>query len=55
MATPIAAGVLVGKALDDRYGTGSFWTLTLLGAGVTVAILEAAIALQRAQRTTYDV
>lgn len=48
MALPIAAGVLLGRFLDNRLGTGDFWTLALLGAGISIAGVEAYLAIRRA-------
>jgi hypothetical protein len=47
-ALPIAVSILLGRFLDNRYGTGSFWTLALLGAGVVIAGLEVYLAMRRA-------
>lgn len=48
IALPIAAGVLLGRFIDDRLGSGTFWTLALLGAGVAVACLELFMAASSA-------
>lgn len=48
MALPIAAGVLLGRFLDNRLATKNFWTLTLLGVGVSIAGIEAYLAIRRA-------
>ena len=48
IALPIAASILLGRFLDNHYGTGSFWTLALLGAGVVIAGLELYLAMHRA-------
>lgn len=50
MALPIAIGVILGRFLDSHFHTGTFWTLTLLGAGIGIAALEVAIAISRALR-----
>jgi len=47
LALPIAAGVLAGHYLDRRLGTGSRWTLALLGAGIALGALEAWLAARR--------
>ncbi|HYM69001.1 MAG TPA: AtpZ/AtpI family protein [bacterium] len=47
IALPIAAGVLLGRYLDVRLGSGVAWTLALLGAGVAVAGLDVYLALRR--------
>ncbi len=46
LALPIAGGVLLGRFIDDRAGTGTFWTLSLLGAGIGLAVVEAYAAIQ---------
>jgi ATP synthase protein I len=48
IALPIAAGVLLGRFIDDRLGSGTFWTLALLGAGVAIACLELFMAASSA-------
>jgi hypothetical protein len=40
IALPIAAGVLLGRFIDQRLASGTFWTLALMGAGVGIACLE---------------
>jgi hypothetical protein len=40
IALPIAAGVLLGRVVDQRLASGTFWTLALLGAGIGIACLE---------------
>jgi predicted F0F1-ATPase subunit len=44
LAIPIAAGVLVGHYVDVWLGSGTRWTLALLGAGLVVGITEAWLA-----------
>jgi hypothetical protein len=44
LAIPIAAGVLVGHSVDVWLGSGTRWTLALLGAGLVVGIAEAWLA-----------
>jgi hypothetical protein len=51
LALPIAAGVLIGRFLDDRLGAGSFWTLALLGAGIGIAGLELYLAMEGGLRS----
>jgi ATP synthase protein I len=46
IALPIAAGVLIGRFVDDRLASGSYWTLALLGAGVAIAGLELYLAMK---------
>lgn len=48
IALPIAIGVLLGRFVDDRLGSGSYWTLILLGAGIGVAVIEVALAVRAA-------
>ena len=43
IALPIAAGVLLGRFIDDRLGSGTFWTLALLGAGAVHGCLVGAL------------
>jgi predicted F0F1-ATPase subunit len=50
MAIPIAGGVLLGRYLDGRLGTGSTWTLLLLMLGMAIAALEAYLAMRVALR-----
>ena len=40
LAIPIAAGVLVGHYVDVWLGSGTRWTLALLGAGLVVGVTE---------------
>lgn len=47
IALPIAAGVLLGRYVDVRLGSGGFWTLVLLGAGIVVAGLDAYLVARR--------
>jgi len=48
LALPIAAGLLLGWAIDSRLGDGHAWTLTLLGAGIAVAVIELVLVIQKA-------
>jgi predicted F0F1-ATPase subunit len=48
MALPIAMGVLLGRMVDDRLGSGYSWTLTLFGVGVMLAAVEVYLAMRRA-------
>jgi predicted F0F1-ATPase subunit len=48
IALPIGLGVVVGRVLDQHFGSGTFWTLSLLGAGVAIAALELVGAVQDA-------
>lgn len=50
MALPIAAGVLLGHTLDRRLGTGTFWTMALLGAGLVLGAWEGFSAARRILR-----
>lgn len=50
IALPIAGGVVLGRFIDDRAGSGTFWTLALLGAGICAAAAEAYAAIQFALR-----
>jgi ATP synthase protein I len=36
IVTPILIGIFVGRWLDSRFGSGVFWTLGLLVAGLAV-------------------
>jgi ATP synthase protein I len=45
---PTLLGVYGGRALDRRFGTGVFWTLALLVAGVTLGCV---LAWQRLNRS----
>ena len=40
IALPIATGVLLGRFVDERVGSGTFWTLALLGAGIGIGCLS---------------
>jgi hypothetical protein len=48
MAIPIGAGVLIGHYVDVWRGSGTRWTLALLGAGLVVGAAEAYLAGRRA-------
>ena len=50
MALPIALGILLGKWLDSRLESGTFWTLALLSAGLGIAVIEAFRTIQNAIR-----
>jgi hypothetical protein len=47
MALPIGLSVLVGHYIDTRLKSEHFWTLTLLGVGIGLAVLEVYLAGQR--------
>ena len=47
---PIGLSVLLGRYLDDRLQSERFWTLTLLGVGLGLAVLEVYLAGQHALR-----
>lgn len=51
MALPIAMGVLLGRLLDDRLGSGYVWTLALFGVGLLLAAVEVFLAMRSALRT----
>ena len=36
IVTPILAGIFIGRWLDRSFGSGIFWTLGLLFAGLTI-------------------
>jgi hypothetical protein len=40
--------VILGHVLDARFGTGAFWTMTLLGLGIGLSAVEVFLALRRA-------
>jgi ATP synthase protein I len=48
LVIPALLGILAGRALDRRFGSGVFWTLGLLVAGV---VLGCALAWQRLNRS----
>ena len=48
LALPIAAGLLLGWFIDSQVGHGHAWTLSLLGAGIGVAVIELALVIQKA-------
>ena len=50
MALPIAGGVLLGRFLDSRLGTGFSWTLAMLGGGIGTATVEVVMGLRRVWR-----
>ena len=54
VALPIGLGILLGRFLDDRLGTGPFWTLVLLSGGIGVAAIELALAARAALRGDDD-
>jgi hypothetical protein len=52
---PIGIGVLLGWLLDQHLGSGRFWTLALLGAGIGIAALELFAAASTAlNRSSHD-
>lgn len=48
LVIPALLGVYAGRALDRRFGTGVFWTLGFLVAGI---VLGCALAWQRLNKT----
>jgi predicted F0F1-ATPase subunit len=48
MVLPIALGLLLGRMVDNRLGSGYFWTLVLLLMGLLIAALEAYRAMRAA-------
>jgi Putative F0F1-ATPase subunit Ca2+/Mg2+ transporter len=52
IALPIAGGILAGRFLDQRLGSGGFWTLALLAAGIGIAAMEMYLVVQAALRRT---
>lgn len=47
VALPAVGGALLGRWVDERYGTGIFWTLSLLTAGLVVGCVAAWRAMIR--------
>lgn len=39
IAFPVIFGVFVGKYLDQRYGTGNFWLLTVVGFSFLISMV----------------
>jgi hypothetical protein len=50
MALPIAMGVLLGRLVDVRLGSGYSWTLAFLGVGLLVAAVEVYLAMRSSLR-----
>ena len=50
MALPIAVAVIVGWLVDRHLGTAPAWTLTLLGAGIGIAVIQAFSTMRDALR-----
>jgi ATP synthase protein I len=48
LVIPALLGIYAGRALDRRFGSGVFWTLGLLVAGIVVGCV---LAWQRLNRT----
>jgi ATP synthase protein I len=47
VALPAVGGALLGRWVDARYGTGVFWTLSLLTVGLAVGCVAAWRAMNR--------
>ena len=47
VALPAVGGAFLGRWIDSRYGTGIFWTLSLLTAGLAVGCGAAWRAMNR--------
>lgn len=39
IVAPLLIGIFAGRWLDRRFGTGVFWTLSLLGCGLAAGCL----------------
>jgi ATP synthase protein I len=50
VALPAVAGAFLGRWVDGRYGTGIFWTLSLLTLGLAVGCVAAWRAMSRELR-----
>jgi ATP synthase protein I len=50
VALPAVGGALLGRWIDARYGTGIFWTLSLLAAGLAVGCAAAWRSMNRELR-----
>lgn len=48
LVIPALLGIYAGRALDRRFGSGVFWTLSLLVAGIVVGCV---LAWQRLNRS----
>lgn len=44
---PAVGAAFLGRWIDNRYGTGIFWTLSLLGCGLVVGCAAAWRAMNR--------
>ncbi len=47
VALPAVGGALLGRWIDHQYGTGIFWTLSLLTIGITIGCAAAWRAMSR--------
>lgn len=50
IALPAVAGAFLGRWVDGRYGTGVFWTLTLLTGGLVIGCIAAWRSISRELR-----
>lgn len=54
IALPIGLGTLAGWWIDRRLGSGYFWTMALLGAGIAVAALQTYVTLRLVSKRRRD-
>jgi ATP synthase protein I len=47
IALPAVGGAFLGRWIDGQYGTGIFWTLSLLTVGLTVGCVAAWRSMNR--------
>ena len=47
VALPAVGGAFLGRWIDGRYGTGIFWTLSLLTLGLAIGCVAAWRAMNR--------